>query len=191
MPIYEYICEACEHTLDALQKISDTALTDCPSCGESSLKKKLSAPGFRLSGSGWYETDFKRDNRRNLADGGAGLEIGDRRGEASAHSGLGEGMLRRNEPEAAIEQLDRAGQIETDDPAELAERARLGCPASLRALIEPNLVFVDGGHLGPGPTIEDGDIGTQPLADSRSIDGGVAASHHDGHHVPQFAFRAR
>ena len=68
MPIYEYICEACEHSLDALQKISDAVLTDCPSCGESSLKKKLSAPGFRLSGSGWYETDFKSGNKRNLVD---------------------------------------------------------------------------------------------------------------------------
>ena len=68
MPIYEYICEACEHSLDALQKISDAVLTDCPSCGESSLKKKLSAPGFRLSGSGWYETDFKSGNKRNVVD---------------------------------------------------------------------------------------------------------------------------
>jgi len=68
MPIYEYICEACDHTHDALQKISDAPLTDCPQCGEASLKKKISAPGFRLSGSGWYETDFKSGNKRNIAD---------------------------------------------------------------------------------------------------------------------------
>ena len=59
MPIYEYICEACEETHDALQKMSDAPLTDCPACSEPSLKKMLSAPSFRLSGSGWYETDFK------------------------------------------------------------------------------------------------------------------------------------
>ena len=70
MPIYEYICEACNETLDALQKISDAPLTDCPQCGESSLKKKVSAPGFRLSGSGWYETDFKSGNKRNVAEKG-------------------------------------------------------------------------------------------------------------------------
>ena len=70
MPIYEYICESCNEMLDALQKISDAPLTDCPNCGTSSLKKKISAPGFRLSGSGWYETDFKSGNKRNVADKG-------------------------------------------------------------------------------------------------------------------------
>ncbi len=68
MPIYEYVCEACEQPHDALQKMSDAPLTDCPNCGASALTKKLSAPGFRLSGSGWYETDFKSGNKRNVAD---------------------------------------------------------------------------------------------------------------------------
>ena len=59
MPIYAYRCERCGHELDALQKISDPALTDCPACGEASLQKKLTAPGFQLKGSGWYQTDFR------------------------------------------------------------------------------------------------------------------------------------
>ena len=67
MPIYEYECTECGHVLDALQKISDEPLTHCPSCGAAGLKKLLSAPRFRLKGSGWYETDFKDKNRRNLA----------------------------------------------------------------------------------------------------------------------------
>ena len=66
MPIYGYICENCEHTLDALQKISDDPLVDCPDCGEPRLKRQLSAPRFRLKGKGWYDTDFKNDNQRNL-----------------------------------------------------------------------------------------------------------------------------
>ena len=70
MPIYEYVCEECDNTHDALQKLSDDPLTDCPACGKPALKKKVSAPGFRLSGSGWYETDFKSGNQRNLADKG-------------------------------------------------------------------------------------------------------------------------
>lgn len=69
MPIYEYLCKKCDHTLDALQKIADTPLVDCPSCGEAALKRLLSAPRFRLKGQGWYETDFKKDNQRNLAEG--------------------------------------------------------------------------------------------------------------------------
>ncbi len=67
MPIYAYACKSCEHQLDALQKMSDDPLVDCPECGEPALKRLLSAPRFRLKGSGWYETDFKTDNKRNLA----------------------------------------------------------------------------------------------------------------------------
>ena len=70
MPIYEYRCESCGHTLDALQKIADAPLADCPSCDEAALKRLISAPVFRLKGKGWYETDFKSDKetKRNLAD---------------------------------------------------------------------------------------------------------------------------
>ena len=66
MPIYGYICKSCGHTLDALQKMSDDPLVDCPACGAPQLKRQLSAPRFRLKGQGWYETDFKKDNQRNL-----------------------------------------------------------------------------------------------------------------------------
>lgn len=69
MPIYEYQCQKCEHVLEALQKISEDPLRFCPECGAEELKRLLSAPRFRLKGSGWYETDFKKDKdkRRNLA----------------------------------------------------------------------------------------------------------------------------
>jgi len=67
MPIYEYRCQSCAHELEALQKLSDQPLVDCPSCGQASLKKKVSAAGFRLKGGGWYETDFKSQNQKNLA----------------------------------------------------------------------------------------------------------------------------
>jgi putative FmdB family regulatory protein len=69
MPIYEYVCKECGHELEALQKISDAPLLACPACEKDELKKKISAPGFRLSGSGWYETDFKSKNQKNLSKG--------------------------------------------------------------------------------------------------------------------------
>jgi putative FmdB family regulatory protein len=73
VPIYEYRCESCSHTLEKLQKMSDDMLVDCPECGQPALKRLVSAAGFRLKGSGWYETDFKKDNKRNLVDSaGAG-----------------------------------------------------------------------------------------------------------------------
>ena len=74
MPIYEYRCQACGHELEALQKMSDEALIDCPSCGQPQLKKQLSASGFRLSGSGWYETDFKTGSKKNLSGDGGNKE---------------------------------------------------------------------------------------------------------------------
>ena len=72
MPIYEYQCQKCAHHLEALQKISDKPLRECPECGKHTLKRLMSAPMFRLAGSGWYETDFKSDKeqKRNLAEEG-------------------------------------------------------------------------------------------------------------------------
>jgi len=68
MPIYEYKCAECEHQFEKLQKISDDPLKDCPECSKPALKKLVSAAGFRLKGKGWYETDFKSGNKRNVAE---------------------------------------------------------------------------------------------------------------------------
>jgi len=70
MPIYEYRCQSCGHELEKLQKISDQPLVDCPECDKPALTKLISAAGFRLKGGGWYETDFKKDKKRNLAGEG-------------------------------------------------------------------------------------------------------------------------
>ena len=70
MPIYEYKCSDCGHLMDALQGVNDPPLTDCPACSGTNLKRLISAPNFRLSGDGWYETDFKTENRKNIAESG-------------------------------------------------------------------------------------------------------------------------
>lgn len=59
MPIYEYECAKCGHTLEIIQKINDAPLTECPACHEHSLRKLISAAAFQLKGTGWYVTDFK------------------------------------------------------------------------------------------------------------------------------------
>jgi len=76
MPFYEYECTNCKFYVEALQKVSDAPLKQCPSCKKQTLKKLVSAPVFRLKGGGWYETDFKSDQegKRNLA---AGEEAGE------------------------------------------------------------------------------------------------------------------
>src|SRR3954466_8331086 len=69
MPFYEYECPHRRNHHEVLQKIADKPLAKCPNCGKKGLKKLMSAPVFRLKGSGWYETDFKtdKDKKRNLA----------------------------------------------------------------------------------------------------------------------------
>ena len=66
MPIYEYQCDHCGHKLEKLQKISDDPLKTCPQCSNQSLKKLVSAAAFRLKGGGWYETDFKTGDKKNV-----------------------------------------------------------------------------------------------------------------------------
>ena len=102
MPIYEYQCQSCNGEIERLQKLSDEPLLDCPLCGEPSLKRKISAAGFRLKGGGWYETDFKKSGKKNLAgDGG------------------GEGVLRVR-VEHALQQPFAIAQVDEDHAAVIA-----------------------------------------------------------------------
>lgn len=61
MPIYEYDCPECGR-VEAIQKISDKPLRECPQCLEngkhSQVTKVVSPAAFHLKGSGWYKTDY-------------------------------------------------------------------------------------------------------------------------------------
>lgn len=87
MPIYEYRCSACGHELEVMQKMSEAPLTECPACATQNLQKLISAAGFRLKGAGWYETDFKRDKKRNLHDGEGTKEKPAEAGKSDAGQG--------------------------------------------------------------------------------------------------------
>ena len=69
MPIYEFECAECGKRFDRLQKLSDPDPTDCPACSKPAVRRRVTAPSFRLAGGGWYETDFKgeKEEKRNLA----------------------------------------------------------------------------------------------------------------------------
>ena len=58
MPVYEYVCKACGHELEALQRFSDAPLEACPACGALRLRKKLSLSAFHLQGGGWYAQGY-------------------------------------------------------------------------------------------------------------------------------------
>lgn len=95
MPIYEYRCDNCGHELEAFQKLSDDLLKLCPECDTESLIKKISAAGFRLKGGGWYETDFKSGNKKNVSaddtgsssSSGSGSKVATDTGSKSSDTG--------------------------------------------------------------------------------------------------------
>ena len=82
MPIYEYRCADCDHQLEVVQKLSEDPIVSCPECKNDSLKRIISAAGFRLKGDGWYETDFKSGKKKNVA----GSESGDSNVSSSGDS---------------------------------------------------------------------------------------------------------
>lgn len=71
MPIYEYACQSCGHSLEQLQKLSDAPLVDCPECGRPELRRLVSASGFVLKGGGWYVTDFRDKGKKPAKDSGS------------------------------------------------------------------------------------------------------------------------
>ena len=82
MPIYEYLCEQCGRRSEAIQRLGDAPLTECPDCG-GPLKKMFSAPAFQLKGSGWYKTDYAAPsakqgaNAKQAGDSGSAGEAAD------------------------------------------------------------------------------------------------------------------
>lgn len=119
MPIYEYACQKCGHAFDALQKISDGPLRKCPQCGALRLKRLVSAPQFRLKGTGWYETDFKtdKDKKKRLADGGEPAPAAD---AAPADKG------------ASPDKADKPAKTDKPDKADKADKPAKAVPAKAK-----------------------------------------------------------
>jgi len=82
MPIYEYRCGDCDHQLEVVQKLSEEPIARCPECKKDSLRKIISAAGFRLKGDGWYETDFKSGKKKNVAGSESGASEGSSSGDS-------------------------------------------------------------------------------------------------------------
>jgi putative FmdB family regulatory protein len=90
MPIYEYKCSACSHELESLQKFSDAPLVTCPACGKDALTKLVSAAGFQLKGSGWYQTDFRGSGAKPAPKAGTGKSESGAAESATADKGKGD-----------------------------------------------------------------------------------------------------
>jgi len=118
MPFYEYQCKQCGHQLEAMQKVNDAPLRKCPECGKSALQRLMSAPVFRLKGSGWYETDFKSDDegKRNLAgsDDAEPVKAADEKVSADKTDG-------KEDKPAPDKSADKAGDKGTESPVKKAD----------------------------------------------------------------------
>ena len=115
MPFYEYECVSCKFYVEQLQKISDPPLVQCPSCGKETMQRLVSAPNFRLKGSGWYETDFKSDqeNKRNIAGGDESVAAP----EKTAESGDAKSEVRVTKRRAAIKKNGAQSAKSASKPA--------------------------------------------------------------------------
>lgn len=109
MPIYEYQCQSCGYEMEALQKVSDAPLKDCPACQEPQLSKLISAASFRLKGGGWYETDFKTGDKKQLADSDSKTSAD------SGKSSSAEGKAKDAKPETKSN--EKSSQGEKSKPA--------------------------------------------------------------------------
>ena len=107
MPIYEYRCNACDHKFEALQKFSDAPLVTCPACANDALVKLVSAAGFQLKGSGWYQTDFKSSGAKPAAKPDAG----------EAKPGAGDATSADAKPAAGATVDSAPAKTETKAPA--------------------------------------------------------------------------
>ncbi|MDD9816648.1 MAG: zinc ribbon domain-containing protein [Gammaproteobacteria bacterium] len=122
MPIYEYRCDACDHFLEALQKMSDAPLVQCPECGRPGLRKLISASSFRLKGTGWYVTDFRDSGKgkpaaernggdgKKAADGDQGAGKPAAGGEGAGKSGAKDGKRAASGKTGAADSGGKAGK---------------------------------------------------------------------------------
>ena len=118
MPIYEYHCSKCDHKLEALQKFSDVPLSECPACLQQGLRKLVSAPSFRLKGGGWYETDFKTGDKKQLAESESATKADSGSSDESSKSTGNEeqGKKEKDQGEKDKRESGKAEQGKTDSP---------------------------------------------------------------------------
>ena len=133
MPFYEYECARCGQQTEAMQKVSDPPLRKCPACGKSALRKLMSAPVFRLKGSGWYETDFKtdQDQKRNLAgdepaekSDAKGDVKGDAKGETKAETGADAKSETKSETKTETKAETKAERKSATNPSKAKAKTR-------------------------------------------------------------------
>jgi putative FmdB family regulatory protein len=144
MPFYEYECQSCKFYTEVMQKISDPPLVKCPSCGKRTMQKLVSAPVFRLKGSGWYETDFKSDKeeKRNLAVEREEPKPAAEESKTDTKASAAESAAKPSEPKAAsgtasVTTSGAAAKQRAATPRKRPAAAKAARPAASRGKAKP------------------------------------------------------
>ncbi len=98
MPIYEYLCGACGHAFEKIQKVTDSHVKKCPACGRLKTRRLISQSAFVLKGDGWYVTDYPSKDRKKSMEAekkGEGVKVGEK---AKNTSGDKKGKAEKKEP---------------------------------------------------------------------------------------------
>jgi putative FmdB family regulatory protein len=107
MPLYEYLCDACGHRFEVIQKFSDAPLELCPKCG-GRVHKLQSAPAFQFKGTGWYVTDYAKKQGAGDKPEGSAKDAGT---DSAANADKGEKVEK-------TEKTEKTGKTEKTAPAE-------------------------------------------------------------------------
>jgi putative FmdB family regulatory protein len=100
MPTYEYVCRACEHAFETMHGMTAPVLRKCPKCGKMRLQRLISGgAGVIFKGSGFYETDYKRNR------GGGGAQESDAKQKKAEESAKSE-TKSDAKPDAAAQKKD-------------------------------------------------------------------------------------
>lgn len=65
MPIYEFVCSACQNEFEKIMSFSSTSLPACPNCGSAEVARQMGRPAIHFKGSGWYITDSKNSSKES------------------------------------------------------------------------------------------------------------------------------
>jgi putative FmdB family regulatory protein len=92
MPIYEYLCEKCEHEFEREQRITADPIKTCPECKSRRVKKLISQTSFVLKGGGWYNdlySSTKKEEKKSDSDS-SGSKSSDSKPKSGAKKDGGE-----------------------------------------------------------------------------------------------------
>ena len=111
MPLYEYVCDACSHRFEIIQKFSDPPPETCPSCGKGPVVRQHSSPAIQFKGTGWYITDYAQKGK----SGESGKSDGTKSGSANTDAGKTDGAKSEG---ASTAKTDTAAKSETTTKSE-------------------------------------------------------------------------